>query len=89
MMARELPSVVYNTAGYLGLFNMSGRKQTVRFDSGYLLEQAREVAAIWGTATPDRRVLSEVWDGRRLDLSADVTEVGPLGPYESLLFGPE
>ena len=89
MMARELPTVVYNTAGYLGVFNMGRRSATVHVDSAYLLEQARAIAESWGLETPSPRALREVWNGRRLDLSGPTAEIGPLGAYESLLFGPE
>ena len=89
MMANELPTVVFNTAGYLGVFNMSRKRTTVRFEAEYLLQQGGSVAAIWGRPVPTVRRLREVWDGRVLELIGDVIEVGPLGPYESLLFGPE
>ena len=86
MMARELPRVIYNTAGYLGLFNMEKRAATVTLDARYLLEQAEAVADIWGTVASGGRRFREVWTGQPMDLEGDQMELGPLGPFESLLF---
>jgi alpha-galactosidase len=86
MMARELPRVVYNTAGYLGLFNMEKKANKVTVDAGYLLQQAEAVAEIWGQPTPGGTRFREVWSGELFDLAREHVEVGPLGPYESLLF---
>lgn len=86
MMAQELPTVVYNTAGYLGLFNMHNRRAVVSIDGSYLLDQAAEVATIWKIAAyrPPRFV--EVYSGETLNLDQDRLEVGPLRPYESRLY---
>lgn len=89
MMARELPQVIYNTAGYLGIFNMAKRPRSVSFDGAYLREQAASVQQIWGETerTPTR--FTEVWSGRELDLSGERVQIAALGAYESLLFAAE
>jgi alpha-galactosidase len=86
MMARELPQIVFNTAGYLGVFNMSRRKATVRIDADYLMHQAADVASLWELPHRDDRRFAEVWNGHQIDVRGDIVEVGPLGAYESLLF---
>ncbi|MFP4115265.1 MAG: glycoside hydrolase family 36 protein [Spirochaetota bacterium] len=86
MMARELPQIVYNTAGYLGVFNMGGRRTTITVDADYLYAQAAVIAADWDHSSPSSRSFREVWSGAGLDLSGKTVEIGPLGPYESLLF---
>ncbi len=86
MMANELPSVIYNTAGYLGVFNMSGRRATITMDAAYLLEQGRLVAEIWQAPSPRGYRFAEVWSGEALELKGEKVSIGPLGPYESLLF---
>lgn len=86
MMARELPQIIYNTAGYLGVFNMSARKASVQIDADYLMSQAVEVARIWGDRASRWTSFREVWNGQELTLSGESVEVGPLGPFESLLF---
>ncbi|TVQ24633.1 MAG: alpha-galactosidase [Spirochaetaceae bacterium] len=88
MMARELPSVIYNTSGYLGVFNMHRKKTSIVVEADYLLAQAQEVARIWGTAVPAARRYREVWTGQTLDLSKGDVSVGPLESYQSLLFEP-
>ncbi|MFW5776529.1 MAG: glycoside hydrolase family 36 protein [Spirochaetota bacterium] len=85
MMARELPRIVFNTAGYLGVFNMDRRKATVRIDADYLMHQAAEVASLWGLPHRDDRRFADVWNGHQLVVCGDVVEIGPLGAYESLL----
>lgn len=88
MMARELPTIVYNTAGYLGLFNMHRKKSHVTVEIDYLFSQAAAVAEIWGLkghgAAGTRLV--EVWTGETIELAGDTLTVGPLGSYESRLY---
>ncbi|MFP4536620.1 MAG: glycoside hydrolase family 36 protein [Spirochaetaceae bacterium] len=86
MMARELPHIVYNTAGYLGLFNMQKRETSVTIDAAYLLREAAAVATMWGVSTPEGVRFREVWSGQEVNLAGELLRVGPLGPYESLLF---
>ena len=86
MMSRELPAVIYNTAGYLGVFNMTPRRTYITVQVEYLLSQAAAVAAIWDTRASTARHLREVWSGVPLALTGDAVRLGPLGPYESLLF---
>ena len=86
MMAHELPRIVFNTAGYLGVFNMNRGRSTVHIDADHLMRQAADVAAIWGLPFADHRRFVEVWNGHEIELKGEVVEVGPLGAYESLLF---
>ncbi len=85
MMAHELPTVIYNTAGYLGVFNMSGRRATITVDAAYLFEQAAAICGMWQTPAQRGRRFTEVWNGTALDLDGEKARIGPLGPYESLL----
>jgi alpha-galactosidase len=88
MMAQELPSIIYNTAGYLGLFAMHRRKSTVTVEIDYLFAQAAAVSEIWGLkghGLPGTRLV-EVWTGDTIDLTGDTLTVGPLGSYESRLY---
>ena len=88
MMAHELPSIIYNTAGYLGLFNMHHKKRRVTVKIDYLYSQAAAVAKIWrlkGQGAPGTRLV-EVWSGKPIELQGDKLTVGPLGPYESRLY---
>ncbi len=86
MMSHELPTVVYNTAGYLGVFNMTRKRTYITIQVQHLLEQAAAVATIWRTQASAARRLREVWSGMPLTLTGDAVRLGPLGPYESLLF---
>jgi hypothetical protein len=87
MMNRELPRVLLNTAGYLGVFNMgTGRGRCIRVPVRDLLREAHTVATIWDSELPHPTALSEVWSGARLEVTGPEITVGPLGPYESRLF---
>lgn len=58
LMAREIPELIYNTAGCLGIFNMGERAAAKRADlSGVLPSGA------WS--------LVDLWSGERLDLAPD------------------
>jgi alpha-galactosidase len=85
MMDRELPRIVLNTAGYLGVFNPSGGRTTVTVPLRRLFESAESVARVWKGPWHTPRVMREVWTGEEVPverLSLDV----PLGPYESRLY---
>ncbi|MFP4066896.1 MAG: glycoside hydrolase family 36 protein [Spirochaetaceae bacterium] len=100
MMERELPTVVVNTAGYLGVFNMTrarGRRIFVSLPEA--LAEANRVCAVWGEACrPFPGRLVEVWSGEEMaphgggdtvlshTAPRGVLSVGPLRPYESRLY---
>lgn len=88
MMAHELPGIIYNTAGYLGVFNMHRRRSTIRLDTSYLLDQAAAIARIWGEQPPVQAptILQEVWSGARTALETPTQSIGPLEKYESRLY---
>ena len=88
MMARELPSIIYNTAGYLGVFNMHRRKTTINVQTSYLFEQAAAVAEIWslkGHGKPGTSLV-DVWSGKHAEIDGATVGIGPLSGYESRLF---
>jgi alpha-galactosidase len=87
MMDRELPQVLLNTAGYLGVFNMSpARGRSIRVALAALCAEAQSVAEIWGSTWRRPSHLTEVWSGEGRAVPGSEMTVGPLGPYESRLF---
>lgn len=87
MMEREIPSVIFNTSGYLGVFNMGPRRRveiTVELDA--LRAEAATVGEIWDSPPRPASFLVDVWSGERLPTPAPQLTVGPLGAYESRLF---
>ncbi|MFP4375608.1 MAG: glycoside hydrolase family 36 protein [Spirochaetales bacterium] len=88
MMAHELPNIIYNTAGYLGLFNMHRKKSRVTVELEYLFSQASSVAKMWGLkgqGTAGTKLV-EVWTGETVEVTGPDLTVGPLGAYESRLY---
>ncbi|MFP4374415.1 MAG: glycoside hydrolase family 36 protein [Spirochaetaceae bacterium] len=88
MMERELPAVLVNTAGYLGVFNMGPKHgRTVNVPLSAIREEAETVNMIWDAAAPgDWGMLEEVWSGERVRPEDGSTTVGPLSPFESRLY---
>ena len=69
VMERELPRIVVNTAGYVGVFNMERRAlEGVDVPLGAIGAQAAAVAAAWGHAWRAPRALREVWSGEVVDV---------------------
>jgi alpha-galactosidase len=86
MMDRELPRIVLNTAGYLGVFNVARRKRLITIPMGDLLDRAEVVASIWKQKWSQPRLMHEVWTGERVAVDRLELVLGPLGPYESRLY---
>ena len=91
MMDRELPTILVNTAGYLGIFNMSRKRVGgVEVPIADILEEARVVCEIWGVSCPPRDALEDVWSGERIVLPREGgrgrIELGPLGRFASRLY---
>jgi len=73
LMEKEVPEVIYNSAGYLGLFNMSGRKKNREYDlrlvPGHCLE------------------LEDVWTGNKREVSENITlKIDNMPGHSSVLF---
>ena len=86
MMDRELPQIVLNTAGYLGVFNMSRRTRSITVPMGRLLDTAEAVASIWNGKLRNPWTLHEVWTGDSVPVDKLQLTFGPLRPYESRLY---
>jgi hypothetical protein len=88
MMDTELPSILFNTAGYLGVFNMSRRRgRRIYVPMPEVLEEARVVCEIWATPCPQAGYLQDVWSGETVRLhDGQGIELGPLPPYGSRLY---
>ncbi|GEM_PF-417267 len=87
IMDRELPTVVYNTAGYLGVFNLSGQKSlSVIVPFGSIFEDAPVIAKMWNQHRQSVTKMEEVWSGARIEIDGSFTEIGPLDRYESRLY---
>jgi len=87
IMDRELPTVVYNTAGYLGVFNLSGQKPlSVTVPFGSIFEDAPVIAKMWNQHRQSVTKMEEVWSGARIEIDGSSTEIGPLDRYESRLY---
>ncbi|MFO7782678.1 MAG: hypothetical protein R6W94_13755, partial [Spirochaetia bacterium] len=88
MMEHELPAILLNTAGYLGVFNMGPKRgRTVHVPLSAMHAEAETVNIIWNAEAPgDWSVLEEVWSGERVRPERGQLVVGPLGPFESKLF---
>ena len=86
MMDRELPQIVLNTAGYLGVFNPTGRRSTITIPMSQLLKEAETVCAVWKQRWRTPWTLEEVWSGARIPVDRLSLEIGPLAPYDSRLY---
>ncbi len=86
MMDRELPQIILNTAGYLGVFNMGRRPRSVTVPMEHLLTEAEAVSAVWKKQWRKPWSLHEVWSGEKLPVDRLKLLIGPLGPYESRLY---
>ncbi len=88
MMEQELPAILLNTAGYLGVFNMGPKRgRTVHVPLSAMHAEAETVNIIWNAEAPgDWGVFEEVWSGERVRPERGQLVVGPLGPFESKLF---
>ena len=92
MMEQELPSILLNTAGYLGVFNMGPQRgKSVRVPLAAIWAEAQTVNLIWDADSPgDWAMLEEVWSGERVrgegGGNTATATVGPLSPYESRLY---
>jgi len=74
IMEREVPEILMNTAGFLGLFNIGNRKR-----------RAKKVHICHLPEGPVQ--LKEVWSGMELSLKEDhILDIPDMGPYGSLLF---
>lgn len=86
MMDRELPRVVLNTAGYLGIFNMTRRTESVTVPLDQLFEQAANIAKTWRQKWKNPWSLHDVWERNALSVDRRELTIGPLGSYESRLY---
>ena len=86
MMDCELPGIVLNTAGYLGVFNMEKKTRTVKFNIDRLLATAAVVAESWGGKWRHPEAAHDVWTGERRPLDTSTMAVGPLAGFSSRLF---
>ena len=86
MMDTELPGVVLNTSGYLGVFNMDGRQRTISFDLDRLFSSAAEIAKTWDAEWKRPATAVEVWSEEERSLDTKMFAVGPLAGFRSQLF---
>ena len=85
-MDRELPQIILNTAGYLGVFNMGRKPLSVNVPVDRLFTQAEAVSAVWKKRWRNPWSLHEVWTGEKLPVDKLELKIGPLGPFESRLY---
>jgi alpha-galactosidase len=76
LMETGLPGIIYNTSGYLGIFNMKNRKSTIRVDLNS-----------YPVIDRNYRQLKNVWtDEKREVPSSRVLEFEQMIPHSSFLF---
>ena len=95
LMKRETPEIVVNTAGYVGLFNMSDRAKTVYLDMSNISEsiaksEGRGLFRKSGTGTEKNGgtfQMEDVWSGEKMLLSKEgMQRIKRMKPHSSLLF---
>lgn len=86
MMDRELPEIVLNTSGYLGIFNSTGTAKSITVPIHRLMKTAEDVCRVWNQHCPSPRLLTEVWSGEKIRIDGTTLIIGPLQKYESRLF---
>lgn len=74
LMERAYPELIFNSAGYLGLFNMENRPRRKRLE-------LRRIPA----SRPEPVALEEVWTGRRYTPEKRVLSTEEIPPHGSLL----
>ncbi len=86
-MERELPRILYNTAGYLGVFNLEGRRgRTVTVPFGAMREELPGIARTWNVEWKPATALEEVWSGAHIAVEGSSLTIGPLDRHESRLY---
>jgi len=86
MMDRELPQIILNTAGYLGIFNMGRKPLSVTVPMENLFTCAEAVSDVWKKKWKNPWLLQEVWTGEKLPIDKLQLKIGPIEPFESRLF---
>jgi alpha-galactosidase len=75
VMEGELPTLFYNTAGYLGVFNTGDRSAQRTVDLSRLPLEGRRVTG-----------LEDVWNGETLEVDGAVVRLGRMPAHSSRLF---
>ena len=75
-MERAIPELVYNSAGYLAVFNLENRVSGKRANLGKYL----------GGILKQNAAVCDVWDGAHLTLVNGYLDVGAMQPHSSRLF---
>jgi alpha-galactosidase len=76
LMEREFPEVVYNTIGYLAVFNFEDRPVERVVDLGWWLEERYWQGVAW----------CDIWDGMVVRGQGRRLELGRMPPHSSMLF---
>jgi len=75
LMEREIPELIYNTAGYIGVFNAESKRR----------EATVHLSRLSGLAPPPQQ-LADVWNGETFAVSGDEqVKLGVLQPHSSRL----
>jgi hypothetical protein len=85
MMNAELPSIVLNTAGYLGVFNMDRHARAIGVDLDSLFSSAEVIARDWDQEWRRPTSAVDVWSGETTTVDRPSMRVGPLPGFSSLL----
>jgi alpha-galactosidase len=75
LMEREIPELVYNSQGYLAVFNFQERPVRKQLVLNSYLPDLR----------PKRAEFEEVWTGRRYRIEAGSLDIGTMAPHSSAL----